>query len=185
MVQDDNEPPRMCGPPPGSTETAQHVKESQTYETFPGPKPNSEGRARAGAGEAAEGRKISSPTITDAFQSIKSNDFFNVHKMPCAPQGLMTGIGAGAVVGAGRFIIGGQIPKAANWAFGAFFISSIIQWEYCRAQRAKQHAAVARMVKIMDQKAAEEAAQAKEAARLKQEEEGRQEAAKKSWYKLW
>lgn len=77
----------------------------------------------------------------------------------------------------------GRIPKAANWAFGAFFISSIVQWEYCRAQRAREYAAMARAIEIMDKKAAEKAAKMKEEAeKLKLEQE---RAAKKSWYKFW
>ncbi|KAI0886745.1 uncharacterized protein GGS22DRAFT_117194 [Annulohypoxylon maeteangense] len=179
MAQDDNEPPTMRGSPPEPTETTQ---QAQTYETFPHPERHS--GAKAGAEGAAEEKPTSKPSVQDAFQSIKSDDFFSLHKIPCARQGLMTGIGAGAVVGAGRYITGGRIPKAANWAFGTFFISSIIQWEYCRAQRAKEYASVARMVEIMSQKASERAAKEAEAARLKQEKE-RQELAKKSWYKLW
>ncbi|KAI2462901.1 hypothetical protein F4781DRAFT_161582 [Annulohypoxylon bovei var. microspora] len=183
MAQDDNEPPRVRSPPSGVTEIPEHVKESPMYETFSSPKTYPEGQESVG--EAAEGQKNPARhTVTEAFQSIKSDDFLSVHKIPCARQGLMTGIGAGAVVGAGRYITGGRIPKAANWAFGAFFISSAIQWEYCRAQRASEHASMARIVEIMDKKKAQEAAQAAEAARLKQEKE-RQEAAKKSWYKIW
>ncbi|KAI1451732.1 hypothetical protein F4805DRAFT_463499 [Annulohypoxylon moriforme] len=184
MAQNDNEPPRMRGPPPGSTEAAQNANQAQTYETFPKPEGNFEGQAGV-RGAARKEKTTTQPTVTDAFQTIKSDDFYSVHKIPCARQGLMTGIGAGAVVGAGRYITGGRIPKAANWAAGTFFISSIIQWEYCRAQRAKERASVARIVEIMDKKAAEKAAMDAETARLKQEEQARQEAAKKSWYKIW
>ncbi|KAI1103004.1 hypothetical protein F4804DRAFT_246295 [Jackrogersella minutella] len=183
MAQDDNEPPRVRGPPPGATAPPDHVKKPQIYEIFPGSKP--EGQASGGA----EGQRSPQPTITDAVHSIKSDDFINVHKIPCARQGLMTGIGAGAAVGMGRYVVGGQLPKAANWAFGAFFIGSIIQWEYCRAQRLQERANVARVVEVIDRKKAEKQAQATEAAKLKREadeEKARQEAAlKKSWLRFW
>ncbi|KAI8963445.1 hypothetical protein F5Y11DRAFT_346428 [Daldinia sp. FL1419] len=182
MAQDNNEPPRVRGPPPGATAPPDHVKKPQIYEIFPSSKPESH------VGESTEGGKNPpQPTIKEAFQTIKSDDFLNVHKIPCARQGLMTGIGSGAAIGMGRFFIGGTIPKATNWAFGAFFLGSIIQWEYCRIQRANERIAVARIVEVMDKKQAEKKAQAEEAARLRQEaEKARQEATiKKSWYKLW
>ncbi|KAI0116134.1 cytochrome oxidase biogenesis protein, Cox20 subunit [Hypoxylon sp. NC0597] len=183
MAQDNNEPPRVRGPPPGVTTVPEHVKTPQIYEIFPGPNPQDQ------AGAATEGQKSSSqPTITEGLRSIKRDDFFNVHQIPCARQGFMTGIGAGAAVGMGRYFVGARVPTAANWAFGAFFIGSIIQWEYCRAKRANEKAAMARAVEVMDRKQAEKKAQAAEAARLKREaeEKARQEAAtKKSWYKFW
>ncbi|KAI1371244.1 hypothetical protein F4677DRAFT_436337 [Hypoxylon crocopeplum] len=183
MAQDDNEPPRVRGPPPGATAPPDHVKKPQIYEIFPGSKFDGQADGKA------EGQKSpSQPSIKDGFQSIKSDDFLSVHKIPCARQGLMTGIGAGAAVGMGRYFIGGQVPKAANWAFGAFFLGSIIQWEYCRAQRANERAAVARIVEVIDRKQAEKKTQAEEAARLKQEakEKAKQEvSSKKSWYQFW
>ncbi|KAI1136511.1 hypothetical protein F5Y05DRAFT_110592 [Hypoxylon sp. FL0543] len=182
MAQDDNEPPRVRGPPPGATAPPDHVKKPQIYEIFPGSNPQDQ------AGPTEGQKSPSQPTITEGIRSIKPDDILNVHKIPCARQGLMTGIGAGAVVGMGRYIIGGRVPRAANWAFGAFFIGSIIQWEYCRAQRANEKAAMARVVEVIDRKQAEKKARDAEAARLKQEaeEKSRQEAAtKKSWYKFW
>ncbi|KAI1803076.1 hypothetical protein F4811DRAFT_554208 [Daldinia bambusicola] len=182
MAQDNKEPLRVQGPPPGATAPSDDVKNPQIFETFS----NSNFQSRTVG--STEGQKNSpQPTIKDGIQSIKSDDFFNVHRIPCARQGLMTGIGAGAAVGMGRYFVGGAVPKSTNWAFGAFFISSIIQWEYCRAQRAKERMAVARIVEVMDKKQAEKKAQAEEAARLKREaEKARQDAAaKKSWYKFW
>ncbi|KAI4864086.1 hypothetical protein F4820DRAFT_449397 [Hypoxylon rubiginosum] len=184
MVQDDNEPPRVRGPPPGATEPPEHVKKPQIYEIFPGSKPEDQ------AMKSTEGQKSpSQPSITEGIQSIKPDDFLNVHQIPCARQSLLTGIGAGAAVGMGRFVAGGRIPKATNWAFWSFFIGSIAQWEYCRAQRANERAAVARIVQVMDKKQADKKTQVEEVARLKKEqaeEKIKQEAAaKKSWYKFW
>ncbi|OTA98983.1 hypothetical protein M426DRAFT_325538 [Hypoxylon sp. CI-4A] len=181
MAQDDNQPPKVRGPPPGATAPPEHVNKPQIYEIFPGSNP--EGQAAA----PGEQKSPSHPSISEGIQSIKSDDFLNVHKIPCARQGLMTGIGAGAAVGMGRYFIGARVPKAANWAFSAFFLGSIIQWEYCRAQRASERAAMARVVEVIDRKQAEKKAHA-EAARLKRvaEEKEKQEAAKKkNWYKFW
>ncbi|KAI1469299.1 uncharacterized protein F4812DRAFT_324873 [Daldinia caldariorum] len=185
MAQNNKEtlPLRVQGPPPGVTAPSDDVRNPQVYETFPNS--NSQSHTVKPTGQ----KNPPQPTIKDGIQSIKPDDFFNVHKIPCARQGLMTGIGAGAAVGMGRYFVGGTIPKSTNWAFGAFFIGSIIQWEYCRTQRANERMAVARIVEVMDKKQAEKKAQA-EAARLKQEaEKAKQDAVtavtKKSWYKFW
>lgn len=47
------------------------------------------------------------PTLRNAISTIKSEDFSNVARMPCARQGLMTGIGAGAGFGGLSFVIRG------------------------------------------------------------------------------
>ncbi|KAI2616769.1 hypothetical protein GGR54DRAFT_221041 [Hypoxylon sp. NC1633] len=180
MAQDNSEPPGVHGPPPGTTAPPDHVKKPQTYEIFPG--------SQSAEGTTDGQKRPPQPTVTEAFQSIKPDDFFSVHKIPCARQGLMTGIGAGAAVGMGRFVIGGQIPRATNWAFGAFFIGSILQWEYCRMRRANERAAVVRITEVMNEKQAEKQAKATEVASLRQEaeEKSRQEsAAKKNWYRFW
>ncbi|KAI0813708.1 hypothetical protein GGR55DRAFT_676642 [Xylaria sp. FL0064] len=190
MAQDDDTPPRLRGPPPDATEPPDHVKKPQIYEVFHGSTATPERNNLHGASPAgAEGQptKQPRPTIKDGFQSIKSDDFLKLHHIPCAREGLMTGIGAGAVIGTGRYFIGGRASKAANWAFGAFLLGSIVQWEYCQAQRRKERAAMARVVEVIDRKQAEKKAQAAEAARLKREaeQEKAQQQAQKSWYKFW
>ncbi|KAI0427471.1 hypothetical protein F5Y09DRAFT_29785 [Xylaria sp. FL1042] len=183
MAQDDDTPPRLRGPPPGATEPPDHVKKPQIYEIFHGSTATPERSNLPGAEE--QPTKQPRPTIKEGFESIKSDDFLKIHHIPCAREGLMTGIGAGTVVGAGRYFTGARAPKAANWAFGAFLLGSIVQWEYCQAQRRKERAAMARVVEVMDRKQAEKA-QAAEAARLKREaEEKAQQQAQKSWYKFW
>ncbi|KAI0968380.1 hypothetical protein F4678DRAFT_198788 [Xylaria arbuscula] len=187
MAQDDDTPPKLRGPPPGATEPPDHVKKPQVYEIFHGsttPERSNLG-ASPGGTEEQPGRQPR-PTIKEGFQSIKSDDFLKLHHIPCARDGLMTGIGAGAAIGAGRYFTGAKAPKAANWAFGAFLLGSIIQWEYCQVQRRKERAAMARAVEIIDRKQAEKKAQAAEAARLRREAaENAQQQAQKSWYKFW
>ncbi|KAI0551537.1 hypothetical protein F4679DRAFT_130234 [Xylaria curta] len=190
MAQDDETPPKLRGPPPGATEPPEHVKQPQIYEVFNSSTTPERSHIAAGATSPAgtEGQqgRPSRPTFKDGVQSIKSDDFFRVHQIPCAREGFMTGIGAGAAVGVGRYIVGARAPKAANWAFGAFILGSVIQWEYCQAQRRKERAAMARVVEVIDRKQAEKDARAAEAARLRREasEKARQEAEKRL-YKFW
>ncbi|KAJ3554180.1 hypothetical protein NPX13_g10683 [Xylaria arbuscula] len=162
MAQDDDTPPRLRGPPPGATEPPDHVKKPQIYEIFHGSSTSSDrsNLPSASPGEpATEGQagRQPRPTLKEGFESIKSDDFLKVHQIPCAREGLMTGMGAGAVVGAGE------------------------------AQRRKERAAMARVVEVIDRKQAEKKAQAAEAARLKREAEEKEKTqqAQKSWYKFW
>ncbi|TRX95726.1 hypothetical protein FHL15_003280 [Xylaria flabelliformis] len=190
MAQDDETPPKLRGPPPGATEPPEHVKQPQIYEVFNSSTTPERSHIAAGAASPAdtEGQqgRPSRPTFKDGMQSIKSDDFFRVHQIPCAREGFMTGIGAGAAVGVGRYFVGARASKAANWAFGAFLLGSVIQWEYCQAQRRKERAAMARVVEVIDRKQAEKNAQAAETARLRREAEERaRQEAEKRWYKFW
>ncbi|KAI1489937.1 hypothetical protein F5X96DRAFT_582211 [Biscogniauxia mediterranea] len=195
MAQDAHEP-KLRSPPPGATTAPpDHVQKSQVYETFHSPKPTDSqdqpkpqlqpDSGETSPGEAGPRKPHARPTFTEGIQSIKSDDFLAVHKMPCAREGFLTGIGAGAVIGAGRFVLGAGIPKAANWAFGSFLLGSIIQWEYCQAQRMKERAAMARVVEVIDRKQAEKKAKMAEALRIKEEEEEKARQANKRWYKFW
>lgn len=47
-------------------------------------------------------------TVSEAFHSIKPEDFTRVHQTPCAREGLLTGIGSGAAIGALRYLTGGM-----------------------------------------------------------------------------
>lgn len=47
-------------------------------------------------------------TLGEAVSTIKAEDFLSVHKAPCSRQGILTGIGGGAALGALRFILGGE-----------------------------------------------------------------------------
>ncbi|KAI0409200.1 hypothetical protein F4802DRAFT_239949 [Xylaria palmicola] len=190
MAQDDDTPPKLRGPPPGATEPPDHVKQPQIYEIFnSSTTPERSHLADAPPSAGADGQQPPGPprlTFRDGVDSIKSGDFFNIHKLPCAREGFMTGMGAGTVVGIGRYLTGAKAPKAANWAFGAFMLGSVVQWEYCQAQRRKERAAMARVVEVIDRKQAEKKARAEEAARLRREaaeEKARQ--AEKRWYKFW
>lgn len=128
------------------------------------------------------------------MKSIKPSDFLTVYQIPCARTGFLTGIGGGAAIGGLRYILGASIPKAANWAVGAFAAGSIIAFEVCQASRRAEAAKMKRVVEVYDRKQAElqqqKAQKAREAAaaalqeKMRLEEDARAAAAKR-WYKFW
>ena len=82
-----------------------------------------------------------------------------------------------------------RIPKAANWAIGAFLLGSAVRFETCQADRRRERAAVARAVEIIDRKQAEKKEReraAREAARKRREEQEEVEARRNSarWYQF-
>lgn len=111
MAQDDSTPPKLRGPPPGATEPPDHVKQPQIYEIFHSPTTSDSGNptsAPPAAGTKGQPDLLSRPTLKDGVQSIKSDDWTKIHHIPCAREGFMTGIGAGTVVGMGRYFVGGM-----------------------------------------------------------------------------
>lgn len=124
------QPPRVRGPPPGATAPPEHITNGkpQIYEIFNAGR-SEERRFPSGAIDSATGTNTTTfpptstggqqqqqtqqrPTFTEGVQSIKSDDFLKIHRMPCARSGFMTGIAAGAVVGMGRFVFGGKFCAA-------------------------------------------------------------------------
>ncbi|KAK6834778.1 ribosomal protein YmL8 [Apiospora arundinis] len=192
MAQDNNErPPAVRNPPPGATAPPDHVNQPQVYEIFHGSKPEdrdgsiSTTGSNAATPQAQEGGN-KRPTVSEGFKTIKKDDWFRIHQIPCAREGFMTGIVTGFVTGSGRLIAGGKLSKSLNWGVGGFLISSLVGWEYCQSMRRKEKAAMARVVEVIDRKKAEKMKQAEEAARKRKEaaEKAKEEAAKR-WYKFW
>ncbi|KAI0007286.1 hypothetical protein F4779DRAFT_516936 [Xylariaceae sp. FL0662B] len=123
MTQDDHEPRGAArGPPPAAQvyakfeETSLEPEEHQDHpdrDTVTIPvhahhHPNADGD---GDGEAQQNDDAPPrPSIMEGFESITPDEFLRVYKVPCAREGFMTGIGVGAVVGTGRYIIGGRLP---------------------------------------------------------------------------
>ncbi|KAI9316996.1 hypothetical protein BX666DRAFT_2027070 [Dichotomocladium elegans] len=75
------------------------------------------------------------PTVTDAFKTIKLEDFKDVGKIPCARNSLLYGMGAGLGLGSIRFFVKRSVPSAANWAVAAFCGVSAIAFEMCQMDR--------------------------------------------------
>ena len=127
-----------------------------------------------------------SPTVTEALASIKPSDFLTIHQKPCARPGLLTGIGAGAVVGILRFIIGAPVPKAANWAVGTAVVGAIGQYEYCQYQRRQEKEKVKRVVQVYAERARKEKEERERKEREERERREREEREKaKKWWRFW
>ncbi|RCI12380.1 hypothetical protein L249_0045 [Ophiocordyceps polyrhachis-furcata BCC 54312] len=129
--------------------------------------------------------EVRSPTLSDAFATITKEDFLHVAKKPCAREGLLTGIAAGAGIGGLKFLLQGNVPKAANWAVGIFVVGSAASYEYCQFRRRAQRRTMMRRIEIVNEDRREKARKAAEErqTQLKLEEEDRK--AQKPWYKIW
>ena len=62
----------------------------------------------AGGTENTAGGKTKEIGFSDAFESIKAEEFAELHKKPCVRDALMTGIGSGFGVGGLRALVGGR-----------------------------------------------------------------------------
>ena len=97
-------PPSVAPPPP----PPDHGGKPPVYETFPGSKPGDRNGTAPAAPAPQPGHKR--PTISEAAQTIKIDDWAKIHMIPCAREGFMTGIAAGFLVGGGRFVAGCEWP---------------------------------------------------------------------------
>ncbi|KAK4155666.1 hypothetical protein C8A00DRAFT_41762 [Chaetomidium leptoderma] len=157
-------------PPPGSTSQAQPPQPHQ-------PQNQSQNPPRPGQ----------HPSLTDAVQSIKPSDFLSFHQAPCARSGLLTGIGAGATVGAIRWIMGLPMPRAANWAVGTGALAAVGQYEYCQFRRRQEREKVKRVVEVYAVKQAREKREKEEEERRvrREREEREEEERRKRGWRFW
>ncbi|KAK4099130.1 cytochrome oxidase biogenesis protein, Cox20 subunit [Parathielavia hyrcaniae] len=129
------------------------------------------------------------PTLTEVAQTIKPSDFLTFHQAPCSRTGLLTGIGAGAAVGAVRWIMGLPIPRAANWAVGTGALAAMGQYEYCQFRRRQEREKVKRVVEVYAAKQAQEKREKEEAGRREREriakEEEERGRRRESWWRVW
>lgn len=52
------------------------------------------------------------PTLLDGLKSIHPSDFAQVHKLPCARDSFLTGMGAGFCVGGLRLVFSGKLSNS-------------------------------------------------------------------------
>ncbi|KAL2186514.1 cytochrome oxidase biogenesis protein, Cox20 subunit [Thermothelomyces heterothallicus CBS 203.75] len=153
----------------------------------PVPQPNPQLQPSPADGQQYPARQ---PTIVDAMQTIKPSDFLTFHQAPCARTGLLAGIGAGAAVGALRWIMGLPVPRAANWAVGTGVLGAIGQYEYCQFRRHQEREKVKRVVEVYAAKQAREKKEKEEQERREREKalaKEREEAEKRRrrWWRFW
>ncbi|KAI5806290.1 hypothetical protein EDC01DRAFT_626374 [Geopyxis carbonaria] len=129
------------------------------------------------------------PSITDGFKTIQWNDFKKVHQQPCVRDSYLLGMGTGFGIGGLRFVLGGGVPKACNWAVASFVTSSLISYEFFQYRRNKEKEGVRRAMEIIERKRLE-----KETKLLERKQKALQEAKdkvarealqQKPWYKIW
>ncbi|KAJ2898424.1 mitochondrial cytochrome c oxidase protein 20-like protein [Zalerion maritima] len=121
----------------------------------------------------------------DLADKLDFQGLLKVHERPCGREGLLTGIGGGAAMGAIRFVFGTSVPKAANWAVGTFLLGSIASFEYCKFNRRQEHGRVKRLLKVYNAELKKKQEE-EEASKRKAEEERRMEEVKtKQWYRFW
>lgn len=93
-----------AGPPPGATEPPPHVTKPKAYEVFEPP-----ALANAlpeGYGQNTAGGRPQKVSFDEALKTVRVEDFKTIHQNPCVRESLLTAIGAGFVVGAGRAVFG-------------------------------------------------------------------------------
>ncbi|KAK4040814.1 hypothetical protein C8A01DRAFT_15371 [Parachaetomium inaequale] len=136
---------------------------------------------------AGQPRPRQPPTLTDAVQTIKPADFLTFHQAPCSRTGLLTGIGAGAAVGAIRWIMGLPIPRAANWAVGTGVLAAVGQYEYCQLRRQQEREKVKRVVEVYAAKQAREKREKEEEERRVREGEAKrkEEEERRRGWRFW
>ncbi|KAL7797280.1 hypothetical protein V8C37DRAFT_370591 [Trichoderma ceciliae] len=165
--------------PPNPSEKVLHmwskpVEEGDQVPDLQGPDKNPDGTTRN-----------SQSAFSEAVSMIKKEDFTNVANTPCARQGFLTGIGAGAGLGGLKFVVQGNAAKSANWAVGFFILSSIASYEYCQYQRRAERIQMKRHIEVVTQNRKEQAKKLAEERREQQRIEQEQKARNRAWYRFW
>ncbi|KAK2595557.1 hypothetical protein QQS21_006731 [Conoideocrella luteorostrata] len=136
-------------------------------------------------GQPTDKRSNAAPTISKAVGMIKKDDFTNIHNTPCARQGFLAGIAAGAGVGGLKFVLRGNAVKAANWAVGMFILGSTASYEYCQYLRRAERIQMKRHIEVVTESKREQARKAAEEKQQHLKLEQKRIAAQKPWYKVW
>lgn len=76
-------------------------------------KPIAEGDQVPESAKNPDGTPTSQTAFSAAVSMIKKEDFTNIANTPCARQGLLTGIGAGAGLGGLKFVIQGRLATTS------------------------------------------------------------------------
>ncbi|KAH6615927.1 hypothetical protein B0J18DRAFT_292538 [Chaetomium sp. MPI-SDFR-AT-0129] len=182
-----SQPPTRGEPPadPNRSWIQQTTPSSTTSSQPPQPSPSTAQSSNDGSQPTSTRPRPRPPTISQAAQTIKPADFLTFHQAPCARTGLLTGIGAGAAIGAVRWIMGLPIPRAANWAVGSGVLAAIGQYEYCQLRRMQEREKVKRVVEVHAAKRAKEKKEEEERKRTMETEEARKIEAEREKGRGW
>ncbi|KAM0262466.1 hypothetical protein ACHAQJ_001720 [Trichoderma viride] len=119
-----------------------------------------------GSDKNPDGTPKSQSAFSEAVSMIKKEDFTNVANTPCARQGLLTGIGAGAGFGGLKFVIQAS-------------------YEFCQYQRRAEKIQMKRHIEVVTQNKKEQARKLAEERRERQRIEEERKARNRAWYKFW
>ncbi|KAF2197550.1 hypothetical protein GQ43DRAFT_444142 [Delitschia confertaspora ATCC 74209] len=141
------------------------------------------GTAHTAGGESAN----VDVTYWSALKTVRPSDYLTFHKRPCVRDGQMTGIGTGFAFGGVAAILRKPVWTCCSWAVWSYVSTSIIAYQWCQHQRAKEKAGMRQAMEIMDKKrkdieAKKEARRkAYEEAQARAEEQRKEEERKRTW----
>jgi cytochrome c oxidase assembly protein subunit 20 len=131
-------------------------------------------------------------TFPQDLGNVKLEEFRNIHRLPCAREGLMYGIGAGFGFGGLRAILGGNVWRSCNWAVGGFTVMAAGSFAWCQRSLEKEKRDMRKVVEAMRARQLEQARVEREEAQKKKEMErlAEEERLRKSWtrwqnYRFW
>ncbi|KAI9884279.1 MAG: DNA polymerase epsilon catalytic subunit [Watsoniomyces obsoletus] len=142
-------------PPQSTTSTTPSVSEERQNGVYQSPfGPPSPSASDSAIGEPSNVNEVPKPpmSVGEIFRSITWDEVKNFHKQVCVRDSLLAGILGGFVIGGGRAILGAPIPKAANWAVGAFACASLGAHEFCMYRRRREIEGMQLALKVMEKR---------------------------------
>ncbi|CAI8048348.1 Cytochrome c oxidase assembly protein COX20, mitochondrial [Geodia barretti] len=92
----------------------------------------------------------------EELEKRKKKWYLDVENTPCARDALVHGIAGSLVIGALYFMKSSKPPlndvvrRSCDFAVGGFALTSLISWELCRVNRAKERAEIKSTVTILN-----------------------------------
>lgn len=132
-------------------------------------------------------------SIPQDISNVRFEELRNVHRIPCAREGLLYGIGAGFGVGGMRAILGGTVWNSCNFAVGAFTVIAGGSFAWCQRGLAREKQEMRKVVELMKARQFEQARKEKEEEAAKAREmqkAAEEERLRRSWtrwdnYRFW
>ncbi|CAI8048349.1 Cytochrome c oxidase assembly protein COX20, mitochondrial [Geodia barretti] len=86
----------------------------------------------------------------EELEKRKKKWYLDVENTPCARDALVHGIAGSLVIGALYFMKSNVVRRSCDFAVGGFALTSLISWELCRVNRAKERAEIKSTVTILN-----------------------------------